>query len=88
MPGASRRLGQVAELRARGEAEDRGIELLTRFGLADKAGDYPDSLSGGQQQRVAVVRALGMQPELMLFDEVTSALEQFPGARPGPDVVG
>jgi polar amino acid transport system ATP-binding protein len=61
--------------RSRGEAEARARELLARFGLADKAGDYPDRLSGGQQQRVAIVRALAMEPELMLLDEVTSALD-------------
>jgi polar amino acid transport system ATP-binding protein len=57
------------------EANERGHTLLARFGLADKAKDFPDRLSGGQQQRVAIVRALAMQPELMLFDEVTSALD-------------
>jgi polar amino acid transport system ATP-binding protein len=59
----------------REEAEARATELLGRFGLSDKRDEYPDRLSGGQQQRVAIVRALAMQPELMLLDEVTSALD-------------
>ena len=57
------------------EAEERARQLLDRFGLADKADEYPDRLSGGQQQRVAIVRALAMQPDIMLLDEVTSALD-------------
>ena len=65
---------QVLKL-TRAEANARALELLERFGLADKARDYPDRLSGGQQQRVAIVRALAMRPELMLLDEVTSALD-------------
>jgi len=60
---------------SRGDAESRALELLQRFGLADKAREYPDRLSGGQQQRVAIVRALAMKPDLMLLDEVTSALD-------------
>lgn len=62
------------------ESEKRAVELLERFGLADKAGEYPDRLSGGQQQRVAIVRALAMEPRLMLLDEITSALD--------PELVG
>jgi polar amino acid transport system ATP-binding protein len=59
----------------RAEAEATALELLGRFGLADKAPQYPDRLSGGQQQRVAIVRALAVSPRLMLFDEITSALD-------------
>jgi polar amino acid transport system ATP-binding protein len=65
---------QVLKL-GRAEAEVRALELLARFGLGDKAREYPDRLSGGQQQRVAIVRALAMRPALMLLDEVTSALD-------------
>ncbi|MDQ3162827.1 MAG: amino acid ABC transporter ATP-binding protein [Gaiellaceae bacterium] len=69
-------LGPMKALgRSRGQAEAEATELLARFGLADRRGDYPDRLSGGQQQRVAIVRALAMKPELMLLDEVTSALD-------------
>ncbi|MFF2148138.1 amino acid ABC transporter ATP-binding protein [Kitasatospora sp. NPDC058190] len=62
------------------DARERGMALLERVGLADKAKNYPSQLSGGQQQRVAIARALAMKPKLMLFDEPTSALD--------PELVG
>jgi polar amino acid transport system ATP-binding protein len=66
--------------KARRDAEEAAMRLLQRFGLADKAMDHPDKLSGGQQQRVAVVCAMATDPQVMLFDEVTSALD--------PELVG
>ncbi|GAA4864143.1 amino acid ABC transporter ATP-binding protein [Kitasatospora terrestris] len=65
---------------AKAAAKERGMQLLERVGLADKAKNYPSQLSGGQQQRVAIARALAMEPKLMLFDEPTSALD--------PELVG
>jgi len=61
--------------RSRAEAEAAAMALLTRIGLPEKAQEFPDRLSGGQQQRVAIVRALAMEPKLMLLDEITSALD-------------
>jgi polar amino acid transport system ATP-binding protein len=66
---------RLALHQGRRESEEQARVLLDRFGLSDKVEAYPDHLSGGQQQRVAIVRALAMQPRLMLLDEVTSALD-------------
>ncbi len=68
------------KIKTQKEADDKAMQLLKRIGLEDKANAYPSQLSGGQQQRIAIVRALAMEPDVMLFDEPTSALD--------PEMVG
>ena len=68
------------KLKTQAQADEMAMKLLERVGLADKADEYPAMLSGGQKQRIAIVRALAMEPEVMLFDEPTSALD--------PEMVG